>query len=130
VSAHVGPGARTIIPDQATAAIDMRLVKETPGEAMLEKVRAHIRQQSYHLVDNEPSAAERTKHSRLARIAVRGTPKHAFRTPPSDPQARSVLAALERSFGQPPVVLRTLGGTVPIAPSSRRSASRRSSCRR
>jgi acetylornithine deacetylase/succinyl-diaminopimelate desuccinylase-like protein len=116
VSAHVGAGARTIIPDQATAAIDMRLVKETPGEEMLDKVRAHIRKQGYHLVEGEPSDAERAKHPKLARMAVRGTLTNAFRTPPSDPQARSVIVALERSFEAPPVVLRTLGGTVPIAP--------------
>ena len=40
----------------------------------------------------------------------------AFRTPASDPLARAVAASLTRTFGQPPVQLRTLGGTVPIAP--------------
>ena len=30
-SSFVGPGARTIVPDRATAAIDIRLVKETPA---------------------------------------------------------------------------------------------------
>jgi acetylornithine deacetylase/succinyl-diaminopimelate desuccinylase-like protein len=115
VSAHVGAGARTIIPDRATAAIDIRLVAETPGDAMLEKVRAHIRAQGYHLVDGEPSDDERATHPK---IAWHGRPRdltNAFRTPPSDPQARTVITALERSFGQPPVVIRTLGGTVPIA---------------
>ena len=41
-SAFVGAGARTIIPDSATAAIDIRLVKETPQPAMIEKIRAHV----------------------------------------------------------------------------------------
>jgi acetylornithine deacetylase/succinyl-diaminopimelate desuccinylase-like protein len=40
----------------------------------------------------------------------------AFRTPPLDPQARRVATALEQAFGAAPVQLRTLGGTVPIAP--------------
>lgn len=115
-SAHVGAGVRTIIPDRATAAIDIRLVAETPGAAMLEKVRAHVRTQGYHLVDGEPTDADRAKHPRLARMAVRETITNAFRTPPSDPQARAVIAALERSFETPPVVIRTLGGTVPISP--------------
>ncbi|HUE85589.1 MAG TPA: peptidase dimerization domain-containing protein, partial [Vicinamibacterales bacterium] len=116
VSAHVGPGARTIIPDRATAAMDIRLVAETPGEAMLEKVRAHIRRQGYHLVDAEPTDAERATHAKIAQMAVRETPTSAFRTPSSDPQARAVITALARSFDAPPVVIRTLGGTVPIAP--------------
>ncbi len=34
-SAHVGAGARTIIPDRATAALDVRLVKETTAARMV-----------------------------------------------------------------------------------------------
>jgi acetylornithine deacetylase/succinyl-diaminopimelate desuccinylase-like protein len=115
VSAHVGPGARTIIPDRATAAMDIRLVAETPGEAMLEKVRAHIRKQGYYLVDDDPTDEIRATHPKIVQMAVRETLTNAFRTPPSDPQARAVITALERSFEAPPVVIRTLGGTVPIA---------------
>jgi acetylornithine deacetylase/succinyl-diaminopimelate desuccinylase-like protein len=115
-SAHVGAGARTIIPDRATAAMDIRLVKETPAAEMVEKVRAHVRAQGYHLVDGEPDDKVRAQHSRIARLDVSETMVNAFRTPASDPQARAVLSALERSFGAPPVVIRTLGGTVPIAP--------------
>ena len=40
----------------------------------------------------------------------------AFRTPTSNPHARALVASMTRTFGQPPVQLRTLGGTVPIAP--------------
>ena len=40
----------------------------------------------------------------------------AFRTSPLDPQARALVAAIERTTGERPVQLRTLGGTVPIAP--------------
>jgi acetylornithine deacetylase/succinyl-diaminopimelate desuccinylase-like protein len=115
VSAHVGRGARTIVPDSATAAIDVRLVRETRGEAMLEKIRAHVRRQGYVLVDGEPDDELRARHDRIARIAWRA-PTEAFRTPASDPGARLVVAALTRMAGAPPVQLRTLGGTVPIAP--------------
>ena len=114
-SAHIGAGARTIIPNRATAAIDVRLVKETRGEDLVAKIRAHVRRQGYHLVDSEPDDATRAAHGRIAQVsAERAT--NAFRTSPSDPQARAIAAALERAFGQPPVQLRTLGGTVPIAP--------------
>ena len=53
-SALVGAGARTIIPDSATAAIDIRLVKETRAADLIEKIRAHVRNAGYHLVDGEP----------------------------------------------------------------------------
>lgn len=115
-SAHVGPGARTIIPDRAVAAIDLRLVKETTAEAMIEKVRAHIRRQSFFLVDGDPDDATRATHSKIARLAVRETATNAFRTSPSDPQARALVAGLTRVYGRPPVQIRTAGGTVPIAP--------------
>jgi len=114
-SAFVGEGARTIIPDSATAAIDIRLVRETPSDAMVEKLRAHIRRQGYHLVDGAPDDATRAKYSKIARVAVgRGT--NAFRTSPADPQARALAAALRAAMEGEPIHLRTLGGTVPIAP--------------
>jgi acetylornithine deacetylase/succinyl-diaminopimelate desuccinylase-like protein len=123
-SSFVGAGARTIVPDRATAAIDIRLVKETPAADLVAKLRAHVEKQGFHLVDASPTAlrtddpddAMRAKYGKLARLTVVGPTINAFRTPASDPQARALVASLTRTFGQPPVQLRTLGGTVPIAP--------------
>jgi acetylornithine deacetylase/succinyl-diaminopimelate desuccinylase-like protein len=115
-SAHVGAGARTIIPDRATAAIDIRLVKETRAEDLIEKIRAHIRERGFHLLAGDPDDEVRRTHAKLASLTVSETITNAFRTSPLDPQARRVAAALESAFGAPPVQLRTLGGTVPIAP--------------
>jgi acetylornithine deacetylase/succinyl-diaminopimelate desuccinylase-like protein len=115
-SAHVGAGARTIIPDRAIAALDIRLVKETPAADLVEKVREHVRGQGYHVIDGEPDDATRQRHGKIAAIVVSETVMDAFRTPPSDPHARRVAAALAAAFGAPPVQLRTLGGSVPIAP--------------
>jgi acetylornithine deacetylase/succinyl-diaminopimelate desuccinylase-like protein len=115
-SGHVGAGARTIIPDRATAAMDIRLVKETPPEALIAKLRAHIEAQGYHLVPGEPDAQARATFGRFASLAVVGQPISAFRTSPADPQARALADAVARAAGAAPVQLRTLGGTVPIAP--------------
>src|SRR5262249_36230722 len=116
VSSFVGANARTIIPDRATAALDLRLVKETPADDLIAKLRAHIEKQGYHLVDADPDDATRARYPKLARLAIIGPPTSAFRTPASDLQAKAVVAALTRTYGAPPVQLRTLGGTVPIAP--------------
>jgi len=116
VSAFVGAGARTIIPDSATASIDIRLVKETPAEAMIEKIRAHVRKQGYHIVDGEPDDATRAKYSKIARLATFGDGTSAFRTSPLNPQAAALARSLREVHGVEPVHLRTLGGTVPIAP--------------
>ena len=116
ISAHVGAGARTIIPDSATASIDIRLVKETPAASMVEKLRAHIIKQGYHVVDAPPDDAARAKYGKLVRYQVFADATNAFRTSPTDPQARALAQALRSALGVEPVHLRTLGGTVPIAP--------------
>jgi len=115
-SAHVGAGARTIIPDRAIAEIDIRLVKETRAATMRDKVNAYIAAQGYHLVDGEPDDEERAKYSHLASMAWDRHATEAFRTSPLDPHSRELVAALTRMYGAAPVQIRTLGGTVPIAP--------------
>jgi acetylornithine deacetylase/succinyl-diaminopimelate desuccinylase-like protein len=114
-SAHVGEGARTIIPDRATAAIDLRLVKETSPTDLVEKLRAHVQAQGYHLVPGEPDDRARASFWKIASVVVAETSTNAFRTSPLDPQARRIAAAMENVFGTAPVQLRTFGGTVPIA---------------
>ena len=115
-SSFVGANARTIVPDRATAAIDIRLVKETRAEDLVAKLRAHVEKQGYHLVDAPPGDETRAKYGRIAQLTVNGPMLNAFRTSTSDPQARAVVSAVTKTFGAPPVQLRTLGGTVPIAP--------------
>jgi acetylornithine deacetylase/succinyl-diaminopimelate desuccinylase-like protein len=115
-SAFVGAGARTIIPDSATASIDIRLVKETPAEEMLRKIRDHVAAQGYHIVERAPDDATRASRPRIARLATFGDGTNAFRTPPSNAEARALADAIRAALGVEPVHLRTLGGTVPIAP--------------
>jgi acetylornithine deacetylase/succinyl-diaminopimelate desuccinylase-like protein len=106
---------RTIIPAEATAAIDMRLVKETPAARMVEKVRAHIEKQGYHVSESEPDDATRLKYAKLARLKA-GEVMEAYRTEPESAEAIEVTRALTRMWGAEPVRIRTMGGTVPIAP--------------
>ncbi|PYR54579.1 MAG: acetylornithine deacetylase, partial [Acidobacteria bacterium] len=115
-SAHVGAGARTSIPDRATAAIDIRLVKETAPADLMAKLRAHVEAQGFHVVDREPADGTRARYSKIARLAVVGTNTNAFRTSPSNPLARALVDAITRVYADPPVMIRTAGGTVPIAP--------------
>jgi acetylornithine deacetylase/succinyl-diaminopimelate desuccinylase-like protein len=115
-SAFVGAGARTIIPDRATASIDIRLVQETPAAAMIAKIRAHVAAQGYHIVERAPDEETRANYSRIAGLATFGEGTSAFRTSPAHPQARALAASIRAAHGVEPVHLRTLGGTVPIAP--------------
>ena len=83
---------------------------------MIEKLRAHVRKQGYHVVDAPPDDATRLQHAKIARLQTLGDGTNAFRTSPADPQARALAQAIRRSLGVEPVHLRTLGGTVPTAP--------------
>jgi acetylornithine deacetylase/succinyl-diaminopimelate desuccinylase-like protein len=89
----------------------MPLADDQVGE-----LRAHVERHGFHLVDADPDDAIRAKYGKLARLQVTGPVQKAFRTPIDDPRARAIVAAPTRTFGEPPVQLRTLGGTVPIAP--------------
>lgn len=115
-SAWVGAEARTIVPDTAIAAIDVRLVKETPADAMYEKVVRHIRAQGYHVVDETPDDATRAAHDKIVQVARRGLGTNAFRTELDDPEARRIVDALTEMWDDVPLRVRTMGGTVPISP--------------
>ena len=113
-SAYTGADARTIIPATATAALDLRLVKETPVRAMIEKIKDHIRAQGYYLIETDPDDLTRARYPRIAKLVIRGG-TDAFRTSPSLPESRLVVAALERMFGERPILIRTSGATVSAA---------------
>jgi acetylornithine deacetylase/succinyl-diaminopimelate desuccinylase-like protein len=112
-SGYVGADARTIIPADAVAAIDVRLVRETPGEAQVGKVLAHIRRQGWHIVDAEPDDDARRRYPKLIRVS-RGELTEAYRTEMTNPEAVRITRALQRAWGEPPIRIRTMGGTVPI----------------
>ena len=67
-SGNVGKKARNVIPNTATAAIGVRLVKGNDPKDMLDKVEAHIRSQGFHIVNDEPDMATRRKYPKIAKI--------------------------------------------------------------
>ncbi len=110
-----GPGLKTIIPEVVTAYLDIRLVKETDGAAQLEKIKKHIASQGYFILDRTPTDAERLLHEKIA--TVTSNPGiNAFRTEVHSPIGIQLRKALTDAFGTSPVIIRTMGGTVPITP--------------
>ncbi len=110
-----GPGVKTIIPESITAHVDVRLVAETDGAKQLEKIKKHIKKQGYLLLNREPSDAERLQHSKI--VWFDGHPGiNAFRTDMNTPIGQRLISKLTSSFGERPVTIRTMGGTVPIVP--------------
>lgn len=113
-SGWVGDQQRTIIPPSATAALDIRLVKGNDPADMLQKVISHIQSQGYHVLDSEPDHAARMRYPKIARLARTETGYPAYRTDMDLPIVRTAIAALQRFSDRDPVLLPSLGGSLPI----------------
>jgi acetylornithine deacetylase/succinyl-diaminopimelate desuccinylase-like protein len=110
-SADVGANARNVIPAEAIAALDLRLVLGNDPDRQVERVIRHIRAQGYEVMDRAPTLDERRRFRRIAR--VERTPGYpAERTPLDHPLARALAGAM-RARG-PVVVLPSLGGSLPL----------------
>lgn len=114
-AAWVGKEVRTLIPAEAIAEIDMRLVPESDGQRLVNLVRQYILDQGYHLVQTEPMEAEREQFSHLASLTYRLGSKP-FRTDLNSPLGHWLSSAMQRAFGNAFVKMRTTGGSQPIAP--------------
>ena len=115
-AAWVGDEARTIIPPEAVAEVDVRLVKESDPARLLGLVRAHIEAQGYFVIAGRaPTDEERARYPRIARYDS-GTSYLAFRTEFDSEPGRWLRRAMVRRFGHEPVMLRTSGGSIPISP--------------
>lgn len=110
-----GPGLKTIIPELTTAYIDVRLVKETDGTTQLEKIKKHIEAQGYMVLDRDPTDEERLKYPKIAKL-IRNKGINAFRTDINSLIGKKLRETLTMEFDEKPILIRTMGGTVPITP--------------
>lgn len=114
-SGWVGKEARTIVPESATAELDLRLVVETDGRRLQGLVKDHLKSQGYKIVDQIPDKEMRMKHPNLVMLKE-GSVTDAFRTELDNPFGIWLEGILKGSFDEEVVKIRTMGGTVPIAP--------------
>ena len=114
-SAWVGSESRTIIPASATAEIDIRLVKESNHEQLVGLVREQIEHMGYTVLDHEPTAAERRAHDRIVRFTSEFS-YNAFRTDFDAAPGLMARAGMQHLYGEEPILIRTMGGSIPISP--------------
>jgi len=92
-----GPGIKTVLPAEATAKLDFRLVPEQDPHDILEKLRSHLDAEGFDDVE----------------IAVEG-PEFPARTDPNDPLVAAVVEAGRRVYDLEPVVKPLMAGTGPM----------------
>lgn len=114
-AAKIGRLSTTIIPEDAIAEFDIRLVPETPAEKMIELFKNYVLQAGFHLVDQEPSAEERKIYPKLAFLSFRAGSK-AYRTDLNSDLGIWVEKSMKKTFGHQYVKVRSTGGSQPIAP--------------
>jgi acetylornithine deacetylase/succinyl-diaminopimelate desuccinylase-like protein len=108
-----GEQAKTIIPDQAVASLDMRLVKNIQPEKQVERLITHVRKQGYTVLDREPTLDERLRFPRIARVDHdRGYP--AAGTAMNLPVSRALVQLVDAAAGEAAVRMPPMGGSVPM----------------
>lgn len=114
-SAWVGTEARTIIPDTATAEIDIRLVLESDPARLVRLLRAHIEDLGYYVIDRAPTEAERLERPYIVAM-THNLSYNAFRSDFDSAAGLVARSGMRHLYGHEPILIRTMGGSIPIAP--------------
>ncbi|AKA35814.1 Peptidase dimerization domain protein [Flagellimonas lutaonensis] len=114
-SGWIGPKRRTIVPESATAELDLRLVPESDGNRLKQLVKDHISKQGFQVLDHVPSKEERLRYDKIVTVEE-GSVTDAFRTDLDNPYGNFLNDVLKNTFDEEVVRIRIMGGTVPIAP--------------
>jgi acetylornithine deacetylase/succinyl-diaminopimelate desuccinylase-like protein len=112
-SAQVGAQARNAIPTEASASIDFRLVPDQTPAKVRERLEAHLRQQGFHIVSEEPTLETRRAHPRIVRLTW-DTGYPGARTSMDLLPSRAVLQTVEEMVGESLVRVPMLGGSIPM----------------
>ena len=114
-SAWTGQQVRTVVPANATAEIDVRLVPESDPERLIGLIREYISQQGYHITDSQPTEAERMQYDKIISMSSKIS-YQAFRTDFDSEVGLWLNKAMIKAFGEEPVKIRNSGGSIPISP--------------
>lgn len=98
-SGYGGEGAKTVLPAEAVAKVDFRLLPDQEPEAVLEQLRRHLDQEGFGDISLEYLGGV-----------------HPGRSDPDDPFIQMVVEAAQEVYGQPQLLVPLSGGSGPIYP--------------
>jgi acetylornithine deacetylase/succinyl-diaminopimelate desuccinylase-like protein len=97
ISGYTGPGSKTVLPAEAIAKIDMRLVPDQKPDDIVAKLRQHLDVQGFSDIEISP-----TQHFLIP-----------SRTPIDHPAVAIISDALRETYGEEPIVFPNIGGAGP-----------------
>ena len=101
------------IPYEASASIDFRLVPDQTPEHIKAILEEHIRKRGFTVVHERPSNEARLATPKLVHVAWSEGYAPA-RASIDDPFAQSVVRIVEKATGSKPLLIPTLGGSLPL----------------
>jgi acetylornithine deacetylase/succinyl-diaminopimelate desuccinylase-like protein len=112
-SAYVGEQAQNVVPENAEASLEARLVKGEDPAKKFEQIAAFIGKQGFFVVDHEPTMEERRSHVRIAKVIYEGGYR-ASRTPMDLPMSKAIVEVVRGAAGLDTVTMPSSGGSVPM----------------
>jgi acetylornithine deacetylase/succinyl-diaminopimelate desuccinylase-like protein len=113
-SGAVGAEAANAIPTEARASLSFRMVPNQTPARVRQLVEDFVRSQGWHLVPPGGATLEvRLAHPKVATLKW-GDGYPALRTSLDAPVSRALIAVATEALGQPPVLMPTLGGSLPM----------------
>jgi len=115
-SGNVGKISSNQIPTFATAVLDLRLVLGNDYVRQQQKVIDHIKTKGYHVIDHEPTDAERERYGKIIKVTGLGEDGgyNAQRTSMDLPIAQNVIDAVQSTSKDRIVLLPSMGGSLPL----------------
>jgi acetylornithine deacetylase/succinyl-diaminopimelate desuccinylase-like protein len=96
---YIEQGMKTVLPSEAVAKVDFRLVPDLTPDLVLSLLRAHLDRRGFTDIEIVPMSAE-----------------HPASTPVDAPLAQSCIAATEAVYGSRPVIYPVMAGSGPMYP--------------
>jgi len=107
---------RNAIDSEATAGFDLRLVPGMTVAGARAAIEAHVKKQGYVLLSAAPTAADRLKSPKLARIEWVAGGYPASMSAPDNPGVARVMAVARAATNGEVRIAPLMGGSLPIAP--------------
>jgi acetylornithine deacetylase/succinyl-diaminopimelate desuccinylase-like protein len=89
ISGYTGPGSKTIVPNEARAKMDFRLIPMLDPKVAVQKLRKHLDKHGF---------------SHIEIVSHRDTPEPPYKISVKEPMAQAVIAAAMQVYGEPPIV--------------------------